>query len=38
MRSIIFIPADLEPAKVIQTAVYGATLGIDGSYDDVNRL
>jgi threonine synthase len=39
MRSIIFIPSDLEPAKVIQTAVYGATLvGIDGSYDDVNRL
>src|SRR6478609_9021535 len=38
MRSIIFIPSDLEPAKVIQTAVYGATLvGVDGSYDDVNR-
>lgn len=39
MPSIVFVPADLEPAKIIQTAVYGGTLvGIDGSYDDVNRL
>jgi threonine synthase len=39
MPSIVFIPADLEPAKVVQTAVYGGTLvGIEGSYDDVNRL
>jgi threonine synthase len=33
------VPADLEPAKIVQTAVYGGTLvGVDGSYDDVNRL
>jgi threonine synthase len=39
MPSIVFIPSDLEPAKVIQTAIYGGTLvGIQGSYDDVNRL
>jgi len=39
LRSIVFIPADLEPAKVVQTAVYGGTLiAVDGSYDDVNRL
>jgi threonine synthase len=39
MPYIVFIPADLEPAKVVQTAVYGGTLvGIEGSYDDVNRL
>ncbi|MDR1998360.1 MAG: threonine synthase [Frankiaceae bacterium] len=39
MDSIVFIPADLEEAKVVQTAIYGGTLvGIDGSYDDVNRL
>jgi threonine synthase len=39
MDSIVFIPSDLEPAKIVQTAVYGGTLvGIDGSYDDVNRL
>ena len=31
MPSIVFIPSDLEPAKVVQTAVYGGTLvGIDG--------
>jgi threonine synthase len=39
MKSIVFIPSDLEPAKIIQTAIYGQTLvGVDGSYDDVNRL
>jgi threonine synthase len=39
MRSIVFIPSDLEPAKIVQTAVYGGALvGIAGSYDDVNRL
>jgi threonine synthase len=39
MDSIVFIPSDLEPAKITQTAVYGGTLvAIDGSYDDVNRL
>src|SRR4029077_10124589 len=35
MPSIVFVPAALEPAKIIQTAVYGGTLvGIQGSYDD----
>lgn len=39
MRSIVFIPADLESAKVTMTAVYGGTLvAVRGSYDDVNRL
>jgi threonine synthase len=39
MRSIVFIPSDLEEAKVVQSAIYGGTLvGIEGSYDDVNRL
>ncbi|MEV7227656.1 threonine synthase [Polymorphospora sp. NPDC051019] len=37
--SIVFIPGDLEPGKIITTAVYGGDLvAIDGSYDDVNRL
>jgi threonine synthase len=37
--SVVFIPADLEPGKVVTTAVYGgAVVAIDGSYDDVNRL
>src|SRR6266849_2138501 len=35
----IFIPADLEPAKIIGTQVFGAKLvRIAGSYDQVNRL
>ncbi len=39
MKSIVFIPSDLEPAKIVQTAVYGGILvGVQGSYDDVNRL
>ena len=39
MRSIVFIPADLERGKVAATTVYGGTvIEIEGSYDDVNRL
>ncbi|MFN2564213.1 MAG: threonine synthase [Gemmatimonadaceae bacterium] len=35
----IFIPEDLEPAKVIGTAVFGPHLvRVRGHYDDVNRL
>jgi threonine synthase len=37
--SIVFIPSDLEPGKVVTTAVYGGdVVAIEGSYDDVNRL
>jgi threonine synthase len=39
LESVVLIPADLEQAKVVQTAVYGGTLvAVEGSYDDVNRL
>jgi threonine synthase len=39
MRSVVFIPHDLEAGKVVTTAVYGGTLvAIEGNYDDVNRL
>jgi len=35
----IFIPEDLEPEKVVATAVYGPRLvRVRGVYDDVNRL
>ena len=38
-KAWIFIPADLEPAKVLGTQVFGAQLvRIAGSYDQVNRL
>jgi threonine synthase len=39
IRSAVFVPADLEPQKILGTAVFGGTLvTVDGSYDDVNRL
>src|SRR3954470_11475068 len=39
LRSVVFIPHDLEAGKVVTTAVYGGTLvTVDGNYDDVNRL
>jgi threonine synthase len=38
-HACVFIPADLEPAKVLNTAVYGARIvRINGNYDHVNRL
>jgi threonine synthase len=38
-ETTVFIPADLEPAKILNTAVYGARIiRIDGNYDHVNRL
>jgi len=37
--SVVFIPDNLEPGKVVTTAVYGGELvAVEGSYDDVNRL
>lgn len=39
LKSFIFIPYDLEQAKIVATTVYGSNLiGIKGTYDDVNRL
>jgi threonine synthase len=39
MKSIVFIPHDLEAGKVVTTAVYGGQLiAVEGNYDDVNRL
>jgi threonine synthase len=39
LKSIILVPDDLAPAKILNTQVYGATLvRVAGSYDHVNRL
>lgn len=39
LKTFILVPADLEPAKILNTQVYGANLvRIDGNYDHVNRL
>ena len=38
-QTFIFVPADLEPEKIVGTQVYGARLvKINGNYDQVNRL
>jgi threonine synthase len=39
MESAVFCPADLEPEKLVATAVFGATIyAVQGSYDDCSRL
>ncbi len=39
LDAAVFCPADLEPEKLVATAVFGATLyAVDGTYDDCSRL
>lgn len=39
LKSVVFVPSNLEDGKIVTTAVYGGVLvAIDGNYDDVNRL
>ena len=39
LRAVVFIPADLEPAKIDHALSYGATVvPVKGTYDDINRL
>jgi threonine synthase len=39
MRSYVFIPHDLEEAKILASAIYAPNLvAVKGNYDDVNRL
>src|SRR5437660_5562662 len=39
MRAVIFIPSDLEPAKIVGASIYEPTIfAVEGNYDDVNRL
>src|SRR5438105_14986170 len=39
MQAVIFIPADLEPAKIVGASIYAPTIvAVDGNYDDANRL
>jgi threonine synthase len=38
-KACVFIPSDLEPAKIVGTEIYGAKIvRIAGNYDHVNRL
>src|SRR5438132_2394273 len=39
LEAYIFVPSDLEPAKILGTSVFGAkVIGVTGTYDQVNRL
>src|SRR6185369_10292283 len=39
LESYVFVPAELERAKILNTAVYGTHLvAVTGTYDEVNRL
>ena len=39
MQAVIFIPSDLEPAKIVGASIYEPIIvAVDGNYDDVNRL
>ena len=39
IRSVVIIPANLEPQKILASAIYGCTLvAVQGSYDDANKL
>ncbi len=39
LRSFVFVPWDLEPAKIDHALAYGATVvPVKGTYDDINRL
>ena len=39
IASVVFVPENLEPAKIVASAIYDTTLvAIQGNYDDVNKL
>ena len=39
MPCYVFVPDDLERAKILATEIYGAkVVAVKGNYDDVNRL
>lgn len=38
-KTFVFIPADLEEGKIVGAGIYHPTIiGVEGTYDDVNRL
>ena len=38
LESFVFVPADIEPSKIVATAALGTVVKVDGNYDAVNRL
>ncbi len=39
LKTYVFVPANIEPGKILQASVYGANIvRVNGTYDEVNRL
>ena len=39
LKTYVFVPATIEPGKILAASVYGANIvTVDGTYDEVNRL
>ena len=38
MKTIVFLPADLERGKILGAAIFGSVVLVNGNYDQVNRL
>lgn len=39
LKTYVFVPANIEPGKILQASVFGANIvPVNGTYDDVNRL
>lgn len=39
LKTYVFVPASIEPGKILAASVYGANIvTVDGTYDEVNRL
>lgn len=38
MRTLVFMPSDIEEGKIVGASIYGPTVLVNGNYDEVNRL
>ncbi len=38
LHSYVFVPYDIEPAKIVAAATLGNVVEVEGNYDEVNRL
>ena len=38
LESYVFVPYDIEPAKIVAAATLGNVVEVEGNYDEVNRL
>ena len=38
LKTIVFVPEDLEEGKIVGAAIFGSVVKVRGNYDEVNRL